>query len=330
MKRFGALLVATGVVFSANPAAADPAGPTDYQSEIVDIEPATTAVEASMLGGDSFLLLEVEPGTEVLVLGYEAEPYLRFLSDGTVEQNLNSPSHYLNTDRYGEEDIPEFADADAEPNWDKVDSDGTWAWHDHRTHWMPRSDPLGSERGNQVLEAVVPLFVDGVEVDMTVSSVWQDEPSRLPILVGALTGVILAVLAGLAVGSVARGALLAAALAVMALVVGLAQNWSLPPETGPSRLNWLLPLTGLVLLGAATALRNLDGLVRWALVAAGSAELTLWGWLRRDGLGAAILPTDLPFWIDRLVTALALAGGVGLTGVAVYAVARPPAHQAAS
>ncbi len=84
------------------------------------------------------------------------------------------------------------------------------------------------------------------------------------------------------------------------------------------------------LVGAATALRKLDGLVRWALVAAGSAELTLWGWLRRDGLGAAILPTDLPFWIDRLVTALALAGGVGLTGVAVYAVARPPAHQAAS
>lgn len=317
------------VLAGASPAAADPAGPTDFRSEVIDVDPETATISASMLGGDSFFMLEVEPGTEVLVLGYHAEPYLRVLADGTVEQNLNSPTFYLNEDRFGEEAIPEFATDDAEPEWEQVDNDGTYAWHDHRTHWMNRQDPLASERGDQILEAVVPLVVDGTEVDVTVSSIWQPEPSSVPAVVGALAGIGLAVLAFLGLRSVNRTALPASGLALAALVVGVAQNRSLPPETGPSRLNWLLPATGLVLMATAGGLRRLEPLVRWAIVAAGGAELLLWGWLRRSGVGAAILPTDLPFWLDRLVTALAVVGGLGITVVAVYAVIRPPAEQPA-
>ncbi|MCP5027240.1 MAG: hypothetical protein GY929_13250 [Actinomycetia bacterium] len=324
MKSVVAALATGAVLLGASPAAADPAGPTDFQSEIITVDPETATITASMLGGDSFLLLEVELGTEVLVLGYRAEPYLRFRSDGTVEQNLNSPTHYLNEDRFGEEAIPDFATPDAEPQWDEVDSDGSHAWHDHRTHWMNRQDPLGSKRGDQILEAVVPLVVDGVEVDVTVSSVWQQEPSVVPVVLGGLAGVALAALAYVGLGSVNRAALLSAGLAGAALVVGVAQNWSLPPETGPSRLNWLLPVTGLALMAGAGGLRRLEPLVRWAVVAAGAAELLLWGWLRRGGIGAAILPTDLPFWLDRLVTALAGVGGLGITAVAVYAITRPP------
>ena len=54
-----------------------------------------------MIGGDSFVELTVERGTDVVVLGYWGEPYLRFNSDGTVEENRRSPTVAENESRYG-------------------------------------------------------------------------------------------------------------------------------------------------------------------------------------------------------------------------------------
>ena len=52
------------------------------------------------------------------------------------------------------------------------------------------------------------------------------------------------------------------------------------------------------------------------------AQLVVWGFARRDGLTHAVLPTSAPFWLDRLVTASALAGGAALLAIAVYELAR--------
>ena len=81
-----AALAPTGV------AHADPAVPTDYATEIVGIEPATPSIDVGVVGGDSFVELTVERGTDVVVLGYWGEPYLRFNSDGTVDENRRSPT----------------------------------------------------------------------------------------------------------------------------------------------------------------------------------------------------------------------------------------------
>ena len=45
-------------------------------------------------------------GANVMVPGYEGEPYLRFLKSGRVEVNVNSPARYLNEERYGGVAIP--------------------------------------------------------------------------------------------------------------------------------------------------------------------------------------------------------------------------------
>ncbi|OWY59557.1 hypothetical protein B7486_73940, partial [cyanobacterium TDX16] len=134
------VLVSVGFVLVAGPAGADPAEPGEYRSQVTGMDPEVDGVSLQVAGGDSFLELQVDPGVEVDVPGYEGEPYLRVLADGTVEENELSPSAFQNRDRYGTE-IPAQADAEAEPRWVEVASGGEYAWHDHRIHWMSPDAP---------------------------------------------------------------------------------------------------------------------------------------------------------------------------------------------
>ena len=178
------------------------------------------------------------------MLGYFGEPYLRFLPGGEVQENRNSPTTYQNEERYGS-DAPDFAQPDADPDWVTVADDGTYAWHDHRAHWMQPIRPAGKAPGDRIVEQVIPLVVDGDEVDVTVISTWQDEPSMLPAALGVIIGLISM---GGAFWLSRRGPSWAVALvpvAALATIAGWWQYTSFPPETGP-RLIWgLLPTIAL-------------------------------------------------------------------------------------
>ena len=113
-------VVAGAVVASPSAAIADSARPTDFRSEVVAIDPPTPSIAVSIVGGDAFVLLRVDPGVEVEVMGYQSEPYLRFAADGTVYENQRSPATYINGSRYGGGSIPEGASAAAEPDWAEV------------------------------------------------------------------------------------------------------------------------------------------------------------------------------------------------------------------
>jgi hypothetical protein len=303
----------------ASPAFADPAGPTDYLSEVRSVEPATSTIDVGIIGGDSFLEMRVEPGTEAMVLGYEGEDYLWFRPDGIVLENQNSPATYLNADRFGDEGVPDTARADAEPNWEQVAGGGYWAWHDHRAHWMQSARPFGLSAGDQILEAVIPIVVDDDMVSVTVISTWQPAPSPVPMVLGFIAGL------GVALGAwwLRRRQLpplfVAVPLVLLALAVGLAQYLSLPAATDPRTVWFVLPLIAVVStsIGLVMAMRNQRFAADAALLLVG-AELTIWGFVKRDGLSAAIIPTSMPFWLDRFVTAAALAGGLSLAALALY------------
>ena len=144
-----------GSVLLGSTALADPPGPTDYQSEMRSAVAPPTASDrdVGIVGGDSFFQLRPSsPGTEVIVVGYQGEDALWFRPDGTVWENRNSPSTYLNADRLGGAGIPANATADAEPDWRQVASDGNFSWHDHRAHWMQEARPFGLGPGDQILE----------------------------------------------------------------------------------------------------------------------------------------------------------------------------------
>lgn len=317
----GAVLGLIGVVGTGGVAHADPAGPTDYLSEVLSVDPATPTIHVDIVGGDSFVELSVDPGIEVIVLGYEAEPYLRFRADGGVDENRRAPTTYLNVNRFATATAPASADPAAEPEWVAVGSGGRYAWHDHRAHWMSTSSPPANARGDRVAEGVIPLTVAGTDVSVRVASVWQPVPSRAPVTAGAVMAGFCVLIAW---SSRRRTAWALVVISTAAAGIGAWQYLSLPAETGPSPMWWALPAVA----GACSLLSLVLGrnLVSTGLVLLAGVELAVWTWLRRNNMFRAVLPTNAPFWLDRGVTAAAgVAAAVGIVvGVFGLLTARPP------
>lgn len=321
MAAAGAL--ALGLVgLAAAPAAADPPGPTDYRSEILDVVPADVAgIEASIVGGDGFLMLVVDEGTTVEVPGYAGEPYLRFQDDGTVEENQASAATYLNESRTRTEADRDY-DPDAEPEWRTVATDGRWAWHDHRIHYMGQGVPEAArtERGQSWN---VPLVVDGKEVTISGRYRLVDAPSPIPYAVGA---VAVAVLVALGLGRLLP-ALPAAGVAVLVagiggVVAGMAQRGESPPGAPTSPLVVILPAIAVV-AGIIVVIQR-GRVLRAVAALAGAAAVGGWALVRLEVLWKAILPTSLPAVTDRLLTMLALGAAAGAAALVVRSGALAP------
>ncbi|MGF1665344.1 MAG: hypothetical protein ACFCVC_03625 [Acidimicrobiia bacterium] len=307
-----AALSAVLVLVPAGSALADPPGPTEYRTEVVSIEPPVEALQIEVIGGDTFLQMTVATGTTVDVVGYQGEPFLRFLPDGIVEVNENSPTTYLSDDRYGDVELPPNADPAAEPAWLQVSSDGSYSWHDHRSHWMNPDPPPGGARGEQILEAVVPIVVDGEAVAITVISSWEQAASPAPAIAGGVVAIALVALFR-SRGTRAMGLVLGG-IALLAAVVGLVAYFSVPTETAPSVVPWAV--AAVALLPLATVLRFPAEQPPLSLVVI-SMVLAVWGVLRWDWMWSAILPTSLPI-VDRFATGLVLMAGVGFTALLVW------------
>ena len=116
-------------------------GNPNYNSEVRAIVPAIPGLAAEVLGGDDRIELRNGSDSVVVVEGYRDEPYLRFLPDGTVQVNRRSPALYLNEDRFAQVKVPSSADPKATPSWKRVAENGRYDWHDHRIHWMAKTQP---------------------------------------------------------------------------------------------------------------------------------------------------------------------------------------------
>jgi hypothetical protein len=330
----GALLALAAILVAgtAAPAAADPARPTDYESRIDAVTPEVDTISARIIGGDAFIELTVDPGTEVVVLDYqspEPAPYLRFLPDGTVQENTRSPATYLNESRYGREDevdIPDGLSPDDEPVWRTVGSGGVHAWHDHRVHWMSTERPPGVEPGEPFQTQDVDLLVDGEPVAITVSVFLADPISPLPWL-----ALILVAAVGLSALGWKRHALpvatiSAAVASVLAVVAGQAELAEVPAGAGGTPLVVVVPAIGLATAALAGLLlwRAKRGLAGVSLLAS-AACLGGWGVLRIMVLFKPVLPTTLPPNVDRAATALAIGVAAAVAVLVFHSGAVTPA-----
>jgi hypothetical protein len=322
-RRLGAVM-ATTVAALAVPSSvsADAAGPTEFRTTIVSIVPRTPTVDLTIEGGDAFVRIVVDRGTDVTVLGYDGEPYIRIDADGGVYENRRSAAAYLNDERYGTDDVPAVVDPDAPPHWDRVAGGGEWAWHDHRAHWMASEPPINMAPGDSFPASTLELAVDGEPVVVTVVTTLVADPSPFPAVAGAVLGAVGAALAAWR----GRSALEAIAVSAMALAIGLAQYLSLPPTTGPRPI-WFLPPAVAVVSAALAWWWRRTPVLAHGLVALAALQLLLWAWVRRLTFVRPVLPTDAPFWLDRAVSAGAAAAALvllGASGAGLAALRQPP------
>jgi hypothetical protein len=192
LMQLGAIAVLALVLLSAlaTPALAHGRGSdaSNFLSTITD-DPSLDGVTFEIINSDEYLLLVNETDREVTVPDYEGQPYLRVGPDG-VFRNSQSRATYVNEDRFGETIIPTDIDPTGPPEWEQVSSASSYAWHDHRIHWMAAADPPAVQtdpgREHLVTTWTVPFTLGDDEFELAGELAWIPGGSALTWLLPAL------------------------------------------------------------------------------------------------------------------------------------------------
>jgi hypothetical protein len=338
------VLAFAGVVLTASPASAHGLGglkPTDYQTRFVRVSPTIAGLTLEAVDLGTKLELTNRSGHDVVVLGYDDEPYLRVGPRGVFE-NTRSPATYYNRTLHPTTRAPKQADPRAAPVWRHIGDGPTARWHDHRTHFMGTSDPpvVQRDRGQRhVIDRFeIKMRTNGRTVVATGEIVWVPPPSPWPWV--ALALVLAAAVVVLSRSSRWR-VVFVVALAVLVVsellhVIGL---WGASTAASGTKLVQSAYSIGGILLALLalfwTRRKGSDAAVPLVLIAAlflfvagGLADVT--------SLGNSQLPTTLPNWLARVLVAVNLGVGGGLALAAGFKLrpqepasrraARPPAR----
>lgn len=316
-----ALLLAVGSVL----AAAEPAGahgvagiqPSNFATRVLAVVPATPGihVQADDLGNK--LQLDNHTGRDVVVLGYDNEPYLRVGPAGVFE-NVRSPAVYLNRTRTGNVPVPASADPHAPPQWHQTGVGTTVRWHDHRAHWLAATNPPQVQRDpgsrHLIQRWTVTLVADRTRIRVHGDVVWVPGPSPwiwLAVALGFAFAVV--VLAATRLGRAA----VAASLAV--LIVGetahVFGSWAATTVAGSTKL----AASAYALGGIAVAALALVWVVRRGvhpaaplLLLAGLFLALAGGLADVTALYRSQLPTTLPVTLARFEIAATIGLGAGI------------------
>ena len=176
--------------------------PTNYASEITSPQPAQPGVTVRLLDLGTRVRLTNTSNGDVVVFGYNSEPYLRVGPTGVFE-NRRSPATYLNRASSGaattSTTLPPQADPAAPPEWHRTSTGHTVTWRDRRTRW--EGPTPSSVRKYPHRRQVVASWTIGVQSSRGLTAVsgrivWEPPPSALPWLALALTLVVTLAVAG--------------------------------------------------------------------------------------------------------------------------------------
>ena len=315
-----ALLVASvAAIFlgSASPAAADPAEPSNFLSSVTSLDPQSGDMSVEVVGGDAFLVIRVAPGHELLIPGYRGEPYVRIDADSSVWVNLDSPTLYINEERFARADVPADADGEGEPRWDLVGTDGQYAWHDHRTHWMSFDPPPTVAGGTRqvVFPWTIPVELDGKTINIAGQLEWI--PSRNPVLPAILGLIALIPLLAFNPRKVV-GAILITAAGLAGALLGFAEAAGTPETARSIPTTVVFPTLAVVVGAMGITLRRRPDVTRWALLA-GGLLLGTWAISSLEVLWLPVLISSAPAGVER--ASVAAVAWVALGALALWAVA---------
>ena len=293
------------VALASSPAAAHTRASiaTDWSSEITET-PSVDGVTWKLYPAGEYLEVDNRTGETLVVFGYEGEPYLRIGPDG-VEENLNSPTSYLNSRRDGDVALPPRADAGAAPEWSRVVDGTRFSWFDHRVHRMTTDGPWGED-----VAWAVPFQIG--DATFTLEGRLQHEGGPawwLPFVIAL--GLTSAVLLGARREGNARlrpAAVIVAGVALFNLLHVPDEIAALPSSAVDVAFgvghNILFIGTGL--LGCYLVL-NRGSRSGLPLLVASIAVAFHQGFLQLGQLGASQLPTIWPPWTIRLAVAMSVA-----------------------
>jgi hypothetical protein len=321
------------LVASAGPASAHGVGglePTNYRTNVTGIAPPVAGLHVRSIDLGSKIELRNDTGHDVVVLGYQGEPYLRVGPRGTWE-NARSPAVFLNRSRIPTREAPHGQyDAKAAPEWRRVSDARVATWHDHRAHWMGSSDPPAVQRDPGRTHEVIrnwriPIRDRGREVVVTGDVLWVPGPSPWSWIIGALALTIL-VVALCRTRAWVMVMQIALAVLIVSETIHVVGAWQATDASIGSRtLASIYSIGGIVVCSlslwwlrrkdpwAATPIVLIAGL--FILIAGGLADVTT--------LTRTQLPTRLPDNVARLTVMTALGVGLGLV-IAAASRLRPP------
>ena len=276
--------------------------------------------------------LRNDTSRDVIVLGYQNEPYLRVGPHGTW-RNARSPAVFLNRTAIPKAAAPRSQyDAKAAPRWEKISDQPVTVWHDHRAHWMGGEDPPVVRRDPGRSHVVirdweVPLRYRHQKLAVVGNAIWVPGPSPWPWIIMAIAlAVVVVALARTRRWVVVMQAALA--LLVVSETIHVIGAWQATTASIGSRaVSSIYSIGGILVCifalvwmhrrdpWAATPAVLIAGL--FVLIAGGLADVT--------ALTKSQIPTTLPDALARLTVATALGVGTGLVIAAGARLRAPPA-----
>jgi len=297
--------------------------PTNYRSRVVAMSPAIPGISARVVDLGNKFELTNRTSTEITVLGYLAEPYLRIGPSGVFE-NLHSQATYINRTRLGGT-VPGDIDTSptAVPQWKKISSGHSARWHDHRIHWMQAQPPppVAQAPGSflHLSQQNIVFLFNGQRVAVAVALDWVPGPSGLPWIPPLV--VLFAV--GVLGAAVPKWWRLLAVLVALVVVSDAAHAIAFEiPRPGAN------PTKGVQFLGGSfvsiavwiAAVPTVIGLLRrraeslYGVVFVGLLVALIGGATDLSALWKSQLPDAGPDWLTRVevVVALGLGGGLAV------------------
>jgi LPXTG-motif cell wall-anchored protein len=185
-------------------------GNPDFRSEIDSVRPEALGqgLSIEIVNFDDHVRLVNKTGKEVIIKGYDGEPYARISPEGSVEVNLNSPAYYLNEDRFAEVDVPARADPKAKPDWKQIDDNSTFEWHDHRSHYMGQGTPpqvKDESEKTKVFDYRIPIEVGGKPAKIDGTLIWVGTGSKAPVIPFIILGLAIIAAIGFWISRKRRG-----------------------------------------------------------------------------------------------------------------------------
>lgn len=163
-------------------------GATNFRTRLLRVTPQPPGLKVKVVDNGRRLELSNATDQEVVVFGYQGEPYLRVGRTGIFE-NILSPARYINA--AGMTSVPSSADAKAPPMWHQVSTDSVVRWHEHRIHWMSKENPpqvrQAPGREHVIIPSwTVPMVQGSTKFEAIGDLTWVPGPNPLPWILLAL------------------------------------------------------------------------------------------------------------------------------------------------